>query len=127
MEVRLYQRLGSPTGVYLGKEETVNRFLVMALGVASTSKCRQMHGCVVVRHGRVLGVGVNVTKNSPRYVNWRYSSVHAEINAMRKAGWPRKATVYVARINSLGESKLSKPCSSCQIVLDSYKAKVIWT
>ena len=105
----------------------MSRFLELAKGVALTSECRQRHGCVVVRHGRILGAAPNVMKNSPKYVDWRYSSVHAEIAAMRKAGWPRKATIWVARVNSLGESRLSKPCNNCQIVLDKFKCKVYYT
>lgn len=105
----------------------MNRFLNMALGVASTSTCRQRHGAIVVRHGRVLGSSTNITKNSPKYVDWTHSSIHAEIAALRKARWPRKATIYVARINGQGESRFSKPCANCQIILDEYRIKVVHT
>jgi cytidine deaminase len=105
----------------------VNRYLEMAKGVALTSKCRYKHGAIVVKHGHVLGSGVNVTKNSPRYVDWRYSSVHAEIAAMKKAGWPKRATIYVARVNNHGEARMSKPCPNCQEVLDEFRCKVEWT
>ena len=99
----------------------------MALGVATLSKCRYRHGAVVVKHGRVLGTGSNVTKNSPKFVDWKHSSIHAEINAMKKAGWPRRATVYVGRINSAGQARLSKPCANCQAVLDEFRCRVQWT
>jgi cytidine deaminase len=108
----------------LSKEE---RFLTMAMGVALNSKCRFRHGAIVVKHGRVLGGSCNIEKNNPKYVDYRHSSVHAEIAAMRKAGWPRRVSLYVARVNSRGEARLSKPCANCQAVLDEFKVKVFWT
>lgn len=105
----------------------MNKFLERAIGVALTSNCRYKHGALVVRHGRVLGAATNVTKNNPKYIDWKHSSIHAEIAAMKKAGWPKRAIVYVARVNNLGEPRLSKPCANCQEVLDSYKCKVEYT
>lgn len=105
----------------------MERYLVMALGVASTSTCRYKHGAVIVKHGKVLATATNKTRNNPKYIDWRQSSVHAEIAALRKAGWPKRATVYVARTNNQGEARLSKPCATCQEVLDSFRCKVVFT
>ena len=105
----------------------MHKFLERALGVASTSTCKQRHGAIVVKHGRVLGSGTNRRRNDPRYVDWRSSSIHAEITAMRRAGFPTRATIYVARINRIGEARYSKPCANCQEVLDSFKIKVVHT
>lgn len=109
------------------KKDEMNKFLERALGVASTSTCRHKHGCVVVKHGRVIGYGVNRTKNDPKYVDWRHSSVHAEIAALKRANFPKRATIYVARINNLGQPRLSKPCANCQEVIDGLKCKVEYT
>lgn len=103
------------------------KFLSMAMGVATQSTCKFKHGAIVVKHGRVLGASPNIQKNDPAFVNHKFSQVHAEINAMRKAGWPVKTTVYVSRINSFGKAMLSRPCANCKEVLDSYKCKVVWT
>lgn len=105
----------------------MNRFLERACGVALTSTCRQKHGAIVVHHGKVLGASTNIPKNDPKYVDWHSASVHAEIAALRKARWPRKATIYVARVNRFGEIRLSKPCAACQHVLDLYRIKVVHT
>lgn len=107
--------------------EKVTRFLSMAMGVATTSKCKMKHGAVVVKHGHVLGSSPNLWKNDPKNVDPVHSSVHAEIAALRKAGWPKKVDIYVARVNNLGESRLSKPCANCQAVLDEMKIKVVYT
>lgn len=105
----------------------MNRHLQMAMGVALTSHCRYKHGAIVVKHGHVLGSATNRTRNDPKYVDWRNSSIHAEVAALRKAGFPRRSTVYVARVNRLGESRLSKPCANCQEILDGLRCKVVWT
>lgn len=99
----------------------------MAAGVALESKCRFKHGAVVVRHGKVLGFSPNVEKNDPRYIDHEHASVHAEIRAMQRAGWPRKVSIFVARINNFGETRLSKPCANCEAVLKEYNVKVFWT
>lgn len=104
-----------------------NRFLEMAAGVALTSACKFRHGAVVVKHGHVLGVACNVQKNDPKYVDHQHSQIHAEIAAMKKAGWPTKATIFVARVNGDGTPRLSKPCANCQEILDEYRCKVFWT
>jgi len=105
------------------------RFLTMAMGVALGSKCKFRHGAVVVKHGTILGSSPNLYKNDPRNVNPKHCQIHAEIAAMKRAGWPSKATVYVARLGGAKsvEPRLSKPCANCQEVLDAYKAKVVWT
>lgn len=111
----------------LGLSAKDQKFLDMAMGVALTSDCRMKHGAVVVKHGHVLGFSANLWRNNPKNVDPEFCSVHAEIAALRKAGMPKKATVYVARVNNHGEPRLSKPCPNCQEVLDGLKAKVYWT
>lgn len=103
------------------------RFLNMAAGVATQSLCRMKHGAVVVKHSKVLGASPNIEKNNPRYVGWQYASVHAEERALRRAGFPKNATVYVARVNNFGQIRLSKPCDACQELIDSLQCKVVWT
>jgi tRNA(Arg) A34 adenosine deaminase TadA len=105
----------------------MNKFLERAMGVALTSSCRYRHGAIVVKHGHVLGSGTNRIRNDPKYVDWRSSSIHAEIVALRRASFPKRATIYVARVNRLGEPRLSKPCANCQEVLDGLRIKVIHT
>jgi len=110
-----------------GESKKNRRFLDMALGVALTSKCRFKHGAVVVKHGRVLSASPNVMKNNPKYVNPKYCSIHAEVRALRIARFPKRATVFVARVNNLGEARLSKPCAGCQSLIDELNCKVVFT
>jgi deoxycytidylate deaminase len=104
-----------------------DRFLQMAMGVALESECKFRHGAIVVKHGHILGSSPNVQKNDTMYFDHKHSQIHAEIAAMKKAGWPTKATIYVARVNGHGEARLSKPCANCQEVLDNHRIKVVYT
>lgn len=108
-------------------KDKTDRYLLLACGVALTSDARMKHGAVVFKHGKVIGVSPNRVKNDPRYVDWKHSSVHAELAAMRRAGWPKKATVYVARVNRHGVQRNSKPCIKCQDMLDAFNCRVYWT
>lgn len=103
------------------------RYLDMACGVAMTSECRMKHGAIVVRHSKILGASPNVEKNNPKFTGWENASVHAEIRALKRAGWPVKATVYVARVNNHGERRMSKPCANCQEILNKFKIRVVYT
>lgn len=108
----------------LSKED---KYLSMSMGVALGSKCKFKHGSVVIKNGKVLGSSPNIQKNDPKYIDFRFSQIHSEIAAMKKAGWPTKATIYVSRVNRNGEKRLSKPCVNCQEVLDKFKVKVYYT
>lgn len=107
-------------------------YLSVASYLASQSKCRMKHGAVVVRGGRVLGVGVNKERNHPMIVSTNHikdhCSVHAEIDAIRKARDVSGATVYVARVNKRGQSRDSKPCSNCYDTMTNLGIrKIIYT
>ena len=108
--------------------------LNQALRLASKSKCRQQHGAILVDGGRVLGHGVNISKNDPVYsgeAQLAYS-IHAEESAIRNwngdVGTLKNATLYVARLGKNGSPAMSKPCGKCQKLLkDSGVKTVIYT
>lgn len=104
-----------------------DKFLGMAAGIAMTSKCRFRHGCIVVKSGRVLAASPNIWRNNPLYVDWQHCSIHAEARALRKAGFPKRATVYVCRINRHGELRYSKPCDGCMSLIEELQCKVVHT
>jgi deoxycytidylate deaminase len=108
-------------------------FLSVARYMAEKSTSRQKHGAIVVKSGRVLGTGYNKNTNNPYIVSPEHvkthCSRHAEIEAIRDANWNVKgAVLYVARVNSQGVDRNSKPCSRCQVVIDETQIKkVIYT
>lgn len=94
--------------------------LEQAKRIAGASSCRTMHGAVAVRGGRVVGVGVNAYQNSPEIFDIlpHNRSIHAEEACLKAIGDnSRGATMYVARVNRLGEERMSKPCKRCQKAL----------
>lgn len=108
-------------------------FLSVARYLATKSESKQKHGAVVVRGGSVIGTGYNKDRNHPDYVSPEHikthCSVHAEIEAIRDAGWKvRGAVLYVARVNRFGEDRDSKPCDRCTVVIQETEIKkVIYT
>lgn len=113
----------------LGTNERTNKenyYLKMAAVVAATSKCRFRLGCVVVKHGKILGVSPNIRKNDPQYTNWKFSSIHAEVRALRRANFPERATIFVARVSNIG-IRCAKPCEGCMSLINELKCKVVYT
>lgn len=119
------------TGIKLSKKEEA--FLSVARYLATKSKSRQRHGAVIVKSGRVIGMGYNKDKNHPLSVSPEHikshCSRHAEINAIRDANNDvRGAVLYVARVNRQGKDRNSQPCERCAAVIDEMKIKkVIYT
>jgi deoxycytidylate deaminase len=96
-------------------------YLDLAFKIALTSDCRQKHGAVLVKGGRVLGFGVNKQRNDPEFVisdtgpdvRGTVFSVHAEIDALSRVKNPRGAVLYVARCSRIGCPAFSRPCDAC--------------
>jgi deoxycytidylate deaminase len=108
-------------------------FLAVARYLASKSDSKKQHGALLVKSGRVVGMGVNKDRNNPLFVSPEHikthCSRHAEVAAIRNAGYNvRGATLYVARVNRQGADRNSKPCFRCQkIILENKIKKVIYT
>jgi pyrimidine deaminase RibD-like protein len=106
----------------------MNRFLLKAIDVAKTSRCRYKHGAIVVSNGVVVAMATNKVINDQSH-GWRRSHVHAEVAALVAAGQRAVgSTLYVARVNNNGVPRDSKPCKKCESFLEKYKVgSVVWT
>lgn len=106
----------------------MNRYLEMAMHVASKSKCRHKHGCVVVRNGKIVSSSTNKKIGDPKTA-WRTSHIHAEFAAILAAGnLASGSNVYVARIAANGTPAPSKPCKKCEsIMARSGVSRIVWT
>lgn len=107
-------------------------WLGRAKKIASTSDCRQKHGCVAIRGGRVLAVGVNAYRNARQLFDIIPSygrSIHAEEACLKALGGEaRGVTMYIARVNNYGVEMMSKPCSNCaQLLKEAGVKKVVYT
>lgn len=87
------------------------------------------HGAVIVKGGRVISTGINKDRSHPRIVSSEHikdhCSVHAEVDAIKKAKDVTGATIYVARVNRRGKARDSRPCSRCYEVIRSNGIKKI--
>ena len=111
------------------------RHLKLAEKIAATSTHKKSrHGAVLVRGGAII----NIAKNSNRYTkfgqrfmpynhNWP-ATHHAELACV--LGLDKRttigSTVYVARVGKRGEIKNSKPCTTCQAVLEHVGVKRVF-
>jgi deoxycytidylate deaminase len=108
-----------------------SHWLDKAMDIAKLSQCRYQHGAIIVKHNRVLGLGINRDKNHPNNVPnpKMQAGVHAEESAIKACqGETEGATIYVARRNKHGKQMMSKPCIRCQAALkEAGIKKVIYT
>lgn len=75
-----------------------------------------------------MSTGYNRYRNNPALVGANAVSYHAEEMAIMRAGDPRGATIYVARITKGGLIAMSKPCQKCQeLLLENGVCTVVFT
>jgi deoxycytidylate deaminase len=93
---------------------------------AKKSKAKFKHGAVIFRGARrVLSKGYNIHKTDPSFGSGEYKMLHAEGSAIKEA--VRKgidifgASIYVFRLHD----NMSKPCKSCQQLIDKFGIKEI--
>ena len=100
-----------------GLSRKQRNWLDIAVKLADTSEVTRQHGAVLVKGGRVLGLGVNKWRNRDMLATIvEYSehlTVHAEIDALARVANARGAVLYIARIGKGGEERFSRPCDAC--------------
>jgi deoxycytidylate deaminase len=86
-----------------------------AICVAKTSEHEKWQlGAVLTRGSRTLSSAPNKFRNHP-WINYLHATEHAEMAALRKGllNSARGSTMYVARVNRLGNPCMARPCSRC--------------
>ena len=97
--------------------------------------CRQRHAAIVVKSGRVYGIGINKNLNDPSIMgqvetdSFEYARIgrHAEQAAIRGVDPSvlRGSTVYIARVTPGNRIALSKPCPRCEKILIEHGVKKV--
>ena len=101
----------------------MNRYMDIARAAAKQSEMPKQVGAVVVRGGRVLGIGFN-REGSCKATPTAWSR-HAEISACINTD-VRGATVYVWRGHKTTDApRMSRPCPSCHAYLTLAGVKAI--
>lgn len=109
-----------------------SRWIERALKAAYNGEGPQWFlGACVVKSNRVLSVGWNRDQNDPANLNVNdirrgKASTHAEIDAIRHAGDPRGATIYVARFTRSGAVSCARPCRHCLMNIADAGIKSVW-
>lgn len=86
-----------------------------AIKVASTSEhAKWQLGAVLVRGTKALGSAPNRFRNYP-WISHTQATYHAEMAALRRASLnsARGTTIYVARVDKYGVTRLARPCKKC--------------
>ena len=93
-------------------------------------------GAVLVKNGKVIGVGFNKIKNHPmqqrfdKVRGFSGTGIHAEIdcirNAVRNFNDTENATMYIARVTKNNTLANSKPCKGCHAAILEFGISVIY-
>lgn len=88
-------------------------------------------GACVVKSNRVLSVGWNRDQNDPAHLDMvdikrGKASTHAEVDAIRHAGDPKGATIYVARFTRSGSVSCARPCRHCLSQIELAGIRAVW-
>jgi len=101
-------------------------FIEEAMKQARKSNVRYKHGAVVVKNGKIIGVGYN------KYCISCYAihkiCIHAEIDAISNCSpkFLNGATLYVIRLNNQNELQSSKPCKRCKDYIIRSKISIVY-
>lgn len=108
------------------------RFLEIAHQIALISKEKQRLGAVLVKRGKIVGVGCN-ERNGSKLVrgNYPWPIRHAEISAISSVepAVRNGSTIFVCRVYRKNDMPaLARPCQRCRITLYQLGVKrVIYT
>ena len=100
------------------------KFFEVAKAVSLTGSYRIKIGCCIVKHHKVISVGVNSVKTHPlqKALNLKHHKqldmhrLHAEMYAISKVHTTedlQKASIYVYRQGVKGELRNCRPCPAC--------------
>lgn len=102
-------------------------YIERARKVAAKSSMQFRLAALVVHNGTIVAEGYN---KMIEYFSHQYS-LHAEVSALSKLKHMSSATLseyvmYVYRFSATGETKLSKPCASCQKAIAEMRIQKIY-
>lgn len=104
------------------------KYFALASLVAMKSPSWPRLGCVIVKKGRVVGMGFNNTRKTHPKANTPYKTIHAEFQAMLGVD-PKDldgAIAFVYREDAQGNPIISAPCEFCQQALKEAGIKKVF-
>lgn len=102
-----------------------NWAIELAQDLARKSPMRAQHGCVILNRNRILSQGYNTYLTSPHNHKW---STHAEEAALKKVDQRKVmgAKLIVVRIDTEGNTLMSKPCPRCSHLIQTLGIKAAY-
>lgn len=100
----------------------------LASKLAKKSDHRQHKlGAVITKGNKVLGIGFNKNKTSPKSNN-EFNTLHAEISCILNTDEEdlEGSEIYIYRQTKSGKLGLSKPCPACEHMLKSVGIKIVY-
>jgi deoxycytidylate deaminase len=113
----------------------------LAIQIASLSSKKPRVGCVIVRKRKVISVGCNLTKSHPlqkkltplrfndEFLDKCKAEQHAEFNAIisvKNKDLLKGASIFIARLDSKGDTLPGFPCPACYYLITKYGIKNIF-
>ena len=84
-------------------------------------------GCVIFKGGRILATSTNIAKHSRLSANNKIlRHRHAEMEAIKKCGWPYGAKMFILRVTKGNKVALAMPCRMCMGKIFSSGIKTIY-
>ena len=116
------------------------KYFNIAKQLSYKSEYHHKLGAVIIKKGKILGVGFNKPNKTHPKSNHPFHTIHSELDAI--LGVSREdlkgATIYVYREGANGKPVLAKPCKYCQELIklanikevcytinDGYKKEII--
>jgi len=108
----------------------IERFVLLACKLAKERNfiVRFPFACLITQGSKIISVGYNERKTDPFAVETRESYLHAELDAIKRAGTESHgATMFIARKRKTGFG-IAKPCPICaREILRSGIRKIVFT
>jgi len=112
----------------LGKLRLKQKYFDLAKKLSFKSDHRCKLGCVIIKKSKILGVGFNKLKTSPRSTH-PYQMIHAELDAILNVSDTNdlvNSELYIYRQTKDGILANSFPCVYCQYLLKNFKIKTVY-
>ncbi len=92
---------------------------------------REKHFTFILKNGgKVVSIGWNnpLPSNKAKKMGYEWADIHSELDSILKLGEEdcKRYTLVNIRLNRFGKIGMSKPCKTCQKVLQLFKFKKVY-
>ncbi len=109
-----------------------NHYKHLAITNANNSVCRYRLSAVIVKEGDIISTACNQPFNYDKFTHLYPSfcnTLHAEAACLLRTRYKAAlggSSLFVARLDGLGQPKLSRPCRACWSLLEAFRVKEVY-